>query len=231
MATTVVAAIADKRARASQLRSEALTINDELTQASRKLETARRALGSLESKRLKFTEAAADGNPPKPADVATLNTEISTAQISVDGLTTVLNGKQAALDTIRANQETLGREIAIEENQEARRARFEELAKQGHGLVAVINEKIRALIEDDLPALDLVRDSLANEFVNVGGRFNMEQNDPEVSRARGLLHQLGQMAFMDGSFLAVERRLLRSGEWTERGDIQLPIKNLKRPRR
>ena len=218
-------AITDKRARASQLRSETTTLNDELTQASRKLDTARRALGALESKRVKFTEAAAAGNPPKPADVAALNTEISTAQISVDGLAAAVSGKQTALDAIRAQLETLGREIALEDQQEARRARFDALTKQATEAADRISEKLRSLIEEDLVAFDHARDLLVTEFI--GGQYSTATG-PEVTDARAVINKLkGQ--FFNGPFLAVTRRLLRAG-WTERGDLAFEIKNLRLPR-
>ncbi len=228
---TATAPITDKSARATQLREQSRALNQELNDLRAKLAHASGALAILNDKRQKFVTNAAAGRDPKPGAVAALNVALDEAQIPFDGLTAAVRAKEGQLAQTKSALETLNREIAIEEQQAARSARYQELEKEGRDIAERISVKLRALIEDDLPAFDRVRDSLVAEFINVGGVLNVGAVGPEAQRALSLLGELkGQ--FFDGPYLAVERRLRRANpSWQERGDLVFEIKNLTPPKR
>jgi hypothetical protein len=230
MSTPVTAPAIAKTEQAEQLRGQVRTLTLELTELRSKLAHASGALAILNDKKQKFTEDATLGQTPKPGAIAALNVQIDEVEIPFNGFSAAVRTKEAALNQTRESLVTLDREIAIEAQQEARRARFDALGKQGHEVTARIAEKIRALVEDDLPALDQVRDSLTRDFVNVGGILNAGPVGPEAQAARALLHELGQCTFMDGGFLAVERRLLRAG-WQPSGSVELTLRSLRPPKR
>jgi chromosome segregation ATPase len=219
--------ITSKSEQANRLRTESAALTKELAQAKEKLEISQHALAALQDKRRKLTEDVARGQQLKTGVIAALHAEIAEAQIPSEGLTALVNEKQARLDQVRSTLQTLESELAHEAQQAARQSRFASLRAQGGEVSARIAEKLRGLIEDDLPALDQVRDSLTSEFVNTG-RLNAQMIDPEVTAARQFIRHL-EGHFFDGSFLRAERALLRQG-WTVRGDIELRIKNLKPPR-
>jgi chromosome segregation ATPase len=171
--------ITSKAEHASQLRTESAALTKELEQLKEKLEISRRALTVLQEKRQKLTEDAAHGQQPKPGAISALLAEIAEAQIPFEGLTALVNGKQAALEQMRGTLQTLESELARESQQAARQARFNSLQAKGGEVTARISEKLRSLIEVDLVEFDAVRDALTLEFINVG-RLNAEQTDPEA---------------------------------------------------
>jgi len=220
MATATVA-ITDKGARASELRAQVATLTKELAQSKEKLELAQRTLGSLQEKRHKFTEDAAAGKQPKPGAVAALTVEIAEAEIPVEGLTRAVGEKQATLAQVSDSLAGLEREISLEARKTDRIEEVNALAAKGAEISARINAKLAEILEQDFPAFDEVRKSL-RPFT-----FDLESREL-ADLARSADHAMAG-AFMDGSFVAVERRLLRQG-WTVKGDISLTIQNLRPPR-
>jgi hypothetical protein len=200
----------------------------ELSELRSKLANAAGSLAVLTEQKRVIADEIADGKPPhKPATLAALHAEIAAAELPVTALQRRVSEKEAALASTRDALATLDREIAIEAQQEARRARFDALEKQGRGVTAEVAEMLRVLVEEKLPALATVRDGLT-EFINVGGQLNAGPADSEGRAARALIHELeGQ--FWDGSVLTVERRLLRAG-WQPSGSVELTLRSLRPPR-
>lgn len=228
--STATAPITDKATRATQLRSEAAALTREVTELKEKLEIAQRTLGVLQEKRQKFTEDAGRGRTLKPGEIAALNVAIDEAMIPVEGLTNAVKSKEAALDTVRDSLATLDYELGIESQRGARQARFDALEKQGIEAAARIAEKLRALIQDDLPTFDVVRTALNTEFVDAGGMLNGGMLTGEAIPARELIHSL-EAGFRDGSYLKVEREMLRAG-FIDAGETGLSflVKTLRAPR-
>jgi DNA repair exonuclease SbcCD ATPase subunit len=221
--------ITTKSEQASRLRAKVSSFTTEIEQLQQKLETARRELDRYQSKRDELAEAIADGKPQRSTS-AELHAKIVKAQLPVEALQKRLAEKQSALDHTRTALETLNHEIALEERLAARQARFDALAKQGGYVAMRIAEKLRALLEEDLPAFDAVRDALTREFINVNGQLNAEiAGSPEASLARAVMHEL-EASFQDGPYLKIERQLLRQG-WEPRGDLVFQIKNLRAPKK
>jgi predicted nucleic acid-binding Zn-ribbon protein len=218
---TIAAAPTEKATRADHLRAESRTLNQELTELWRKLAEASGVLAVLEAKRDALAQEIADGRQQKPGVLAGLHADIATAKMPVEVLQKRVSQTQTALDQTRSALESLHREIALEAQRAARQARFEELEQQGRKIAARIGEHLRALLQEDLPAFDAVRDALLREFV--GGRFGADVG-PEANVTRALIHEL-EGSLRDGPFLCVERKLLRDG-WRARGDIVLEVKNL-----
>jgi chromosome segregation ATPase len=223
MSTATAPVVTSKSERASELRTEVQSLTGELQQLRKKLAETAGNLALLEDRRRVMAEEIADGKPQKSSS-AEIHAKIDEAQLPVGVLQKRVNEKQVALDTVRANLETLNREIAIEAQAAARRARFQELEKEINEAAVLIGENIRALVEDDLPRFDAARDALTTEFV---GQF-AEVTGPEGRAARELIHRL-EAGWRDGSFLRTSRKLLRAG-WQERGDIVFEIKNLRPPK-
>jgi chromosome segregation ATPase len=223
MATT--ATITDKAARASQLRSEAHALTGEIQQLKKKLAEASGALAVLETKRDELAQEIADGKSQKPGALAALHADIATARMPVEVLQKRVSQTQTALDQTRSALESLDREIALDAQRAARQARFDELGQQGRKIATRIGEHLRALLQEDLPAFDAVRDALLHEFV--GGRFGADVG-PEANVARALIHDF-EGSLRDGPFLRIERKLLREG-WQPRGDLVFEIKNLQPPK-
>jgi chromosome segregation ATPase len=224
MSTAIAPAVISKNDQAAQLREKARTLTAELTELRSKLAHASGALAILNDKRQKFVTDAAAGKQPKPGAIATLTAEISDAQIPVEGLTAAVRTKEGQLAQTRSALETLDREIAIEAQHVARNARYQALEKEITDAATLIDDDLRGLIEDHLPAFDAARDALTTEFV---GQF-AEVTGPEGRAARELIHRL-EAGWRDGSFLRTSRKLLRAG-WQERGDIVFEIKNLRPPK-
>lgn len=216
------ALVVNKAEQALQLRAESQSLGKEVSELQLRLETAERARESLQEKRRRLAEAG------KPGGVE-LHAAIADAEAQLEVLRGRLTRKRRALDAARGEVDSLDWEIEREARLAARKARIEDLESQGIAVCSRIAEKIRALIEEDLPAFDAVRDLLAQEFIHRDGVFNAADNDVEANAARALIHKL-ERHWMDGSFLATERTLLRGG-WQVRGDVVLEIKNLRPPKK
>ena len=215
-------ALTSKRDQAIQLRAEAQALDQDVAKLREKLEIAQRALGALQDKRQKFTEDAAAGRDPKPGAIAAVNVAIDEAQIPFDGFTAAVRTKEGQLAQAREALAVLDREISIQANLAARIEEVKALAAKGAGITALINDML-AQIERELAALGEVRKSLS-PFTFAGA-----ESQELAGLARAAIHATGQEAFMDGSFLSAERRLLREG-WTVRGDISLTVQNLAPPK-
>ncbi len=227
MATTAPA-ITSKSEQATQLRASVQVFTREIQQLEKQLAEKSGVIAQLEEKKRVLAEAAANGKQSKPGAIATIHAEIAEAQAPVEVLQKRLSEKQGALDTAQTALESLDREIVAEARQAAFQARFSELKQELTVSAAVICEKVRSLVEEDLPRFDFARDAMTREIV--GGQF-AEMTTAEGHEARALIHASMQ-SWMDGSRLAVTRRLLQEQpEWKERGDIEIIISNLLPPKR
>lgn len=227
--STATAPASSKTEEASRLRADVASLTKEVTQLGEKLALAQRTLGALHEKRRELGEAIADGKPQKSTS-AEIHAKILEAELPVSALQNRLTEKQHALDGARTALENLSREIALEEHRTARQTRFDALKVQGGYVAARIAEKLRALLEEDLPAFDAVRDTPVREFINVNGLLNTEiAGTPETSAARALLREL-KASFFDGPYLRHERALLRVG-WEPHGDLVFQVKNLRPPKK
>jgi chromosome segregation ATPase len=177
-------------------------------------------LTPLESKRDALAQELADGKPQQKSSVfAELHAAIATAKLPVEVLQKRISDKEAVLASTRDSLASLERDISIETQKAARIEEVKALAAKGAGITARINEML-AQFEQELAALSEVRKSLS-PFT-----FAVAESPELAGMARAAIHATGQEAFMDGSFLAAERRLLREG-WTVRGDISLTVQNLR----
>jgi chorismate mutase len=204
-----------RQERASEIRIQVVTLGQELAKLREKLDIAQRSLAPLKSKRDALAEELADGKPHKSTVGAEIHAAIATANIPVEVLQKRVSEKEVALDSARDSLASLEREISIEANLAARIGEVKALAGKGAGIAARINEML-AQLEQELAALGEVRKGLAP--FTFAGAESLEL----AGLARAAIHATGQEAFMDGSFLASERRLLREG-WTVRGDISLTV--------
>jgi len=219
-------AVINKNDQADQLRGQVRTLTAELTKIRADLAIAAGSLAVLQEKKRVMAEEIADGKTHKPTVIASLHADIEAAELPVSALQRRVTERDGQLAQTRDALATLDREIAIEANQAARRARYQELEKEITDAASVICEDVRLLIEEHLVRFDTARDALTREFI---GQFT-QITGPEGRAARELIHRVMQ-SWMDGSRLAVTRRLLRaSPEWKERGDITIEISNLRPPK-
>jgi chromosome segregation ATPase len=220
---TGTAPIMNEAAQANEIRAQIRTTGQELTELRSKLARASGALAILNDKKQKLTQDAAAGRDPKPGTVTALNVAIDEASIPFDGLTAAVRTKEAALNQTREALAALEYDISIQTQKAARVEEVKTLAAKGAGITARINEML-AQLEQELAALGEVRKGLT-PFT-----FAAAESQELAGLARAAIHATGQEAFMDGSFLAAERRLLLEG-WTVQGDISLTVQNLTSPKR
>jgi predicted nucleic acid-binding Zn-ribbon protein len=210
------AAITDKAVRASELRTQIITLGQEITNLRERLEQASRTLGQLQEKRQRFTEEAARGKQPKVSEVADLNAALDQAQLPVDGLTPLLSSKQAAVAGARDSLASLEREIFLEAQRAAQIEEVKGLAEKGMECAQGVNTELGKIIVA-LTVYDELRRSLG-QFIGP---------DPELTGiARGTLAAM-QGAWNDGSFLREERKLLREG-YTP-GGVEFVVRSLRKP--
>jgi chromosome segregation ATPase len=226
--STATAPIISKKDQAAQLRDQEGALGKEVTQLKEKLERASGALAVLQSKRDDFTKDAVSGRTPKAGAVAALSVAIDEAEIPVEGLSAALGTKQAALDQVSGTLRELEHEISTEAQREARQARLDVLKKQASEAGERIAEKIRTLLEEDLPALDAARNALTVEFI--GGRASALVT-PEATAARKIIHHVEQIIF-DGPELRHARVMARAG-WQPCGEagLSFTVQTLRPPRR
>jgi len=203
------AALSGKAARAAQLRTDAQTLEKDISTLTIRLSSFGGRLRELEETRRSYGEAAAAGHPPKASALASLEQEISAARLPVDSLQKQLTEKQSALASTREELQPLDRAIAAEEENSSRIARFQHLEQSLREVRDRIDSKLSSLIEEDLPMFDGLSETIAREYI---GKFttNGKEITPEGPSARELLSSC-TASFFDNAVLAAERRLLRKG--------------------
>jgi hypothetical protein len=224
--STSAQAVISKNDQATQLREQSRRLAAELVDLRAKFAHASGALTVLEEKRRVIAEEIADGKAQKSGS-ADIHAKIADAKLPVEVLQKRVSEKESALNQTRSALETIEYELKIQAQQVARKARFDMLATDLEEAAARIGGILHALVAVDLPAFDGARQALTAEFISQPGA---DPANAEGREARELIHRV-EAGFRDGSYLKVERELLRAG-FVDAGETGLSflVKTLRPPR-
>jgi hypothetical protein len=159
----------------------------------------------------------------KPGKARELAISIAEIELRIEGLSTLVAEKRAAITPVTIEL----RQVQEAEAQRLRVVRFETLKANGTEIVSRLAEKLRALVQDDLPAFDVVRDSFNREFPR--HLFNGQPSGDLLSHTAEQLLSEWNSTLCDGPVPRIRQKLLAQG-WEPRHEFWVEIRNLRPPK-
>jgi chromosome segregation ATPase len=199
-----------------QKQREVSTLETEINAFRIKLATEESDLAGLETERADLAEKIALGEAPA-SKASGIARRIEESETRIAGFRSIITRKQGELD---ARYPEL-RRMEAETKLAARRTEAETLRADGAKICERINARLLAILKEDFPELDAIRDRLNGDLRDV---------------APGADEQICRMLTLESGALAVEAPLIDMRNWqagllwTLRGDIQLQVRNLKPPK-
>lgn len=163
--------------RVDQITSDLRVLNAKLNDEKSKLE-------SLVASRPELARKLAVGQA-KPDQSRELAVSIADCELVIEGLTSLASEMRASLDSAEMDL----RKLHAEEDQRKRRARLEELRREGQRYVDQLHGHVAQVVED-VDRLGRGLQTLTREFVNIDGRVSIsaENADELAIEARRLVH-------------------------------------------
>jgi chromosome segregation ATPase len=202
-----------------QTRQNVSALEAEISALRIRLATEESDLAALQSERADLAEKIALGELPA-SKASAIARRIEESEVRIAGFRSIIDRKQGELNVLHPELRRLDAEAKLA----AKRAEAQTLRADGLKICERINARLLAIIKQDFPELDAIRDRLNGELRDV---------------AAGADEQICRMLTLGNGNLAVELPLIdlstwnaHSGVplWTLRGDIQLQVRNLRKPK-